>query len=75
VLRFKLHDYHFCADIYSHFIPRSSPPNVFIGGPVPNPPGFPPFEILRAVSTIERLKACGNDGLLIQGDREIDGDC
>ena len=24
--------------------------NVFIGGPVPNPPGFP-------------LKACGNDGL------------
>jgi len=29
-----------------------SPPNVFIGGPVPNPPGFP-------------LKACGNDGLRI----------
>jgi hypothetical protein len=30
-----------------------SPPNVFIGGPVPNPPGFP-------------LKACGNDGLRIE---------
>jgi hypothetical protein len=32
--------------------PKASPPNVFIGGPVPNPPGFP-------------LKACGNDGLRI----------
>ena len=30
--------------------PKASPPNVFIGGPVPNSPGFP-------------LKACGNDGL------------
>src|SRR6266576_992692 len=29
---------------------RASPANVFIGGPVPDPPGFP-------------LKACGNDGL------------
>src|SRR5213593_3100429 len=29
---------------------KASPPNVFIGGPVPNSPGFP-------------LKACGNDGL------------
>ena len=29
---------------------KSSPPNVFIGGPVPVSPGFP-------------LKACGNDGL------------
>jgi hypothetical protein len=29
---------------------KESPPNVFIGGLVPNPPGFP-------------LKACGNDGL------------
>ena len=25
--------------------------------------GFPPFEGLRAVSPVERLKACGNDGL------------
>jgi hypothetical protein len=33
-------------------IPQSSLPNAFIGGPVPNPPGFP-------------LKACGNDGLRI----------
>src|SRR5918996_396917 len=24
------------------FVLKSSPPNVFIGGPVPNPPGFPP---------------------------------
>jgi hypothetical protein len=31
---------------------KASPPNVFIGGPVPDPPGFP-------------LKACGNDGLRI----------
>ena len=30
--------------------PKSSPPNVFIGGPVRNSPGFP-------------LKARGNDGL------------
>jgi hypothetical protein len=30
--------------------PKASPPNVFIGGPVPVSPGFP-------------LKACGNDGL------------
>jgi hypothetical protein len=29
--------------------PSSSPPNVLIGGPVRNSPGFP-------------LKACGNDG-------------
>jgi len=29
-----------------------SPPNAFIGGPVPNLPGFP-------------LKACANDGLQI----------
>ena len=29
-----------------------SPPNVFIGGPDPDSPGFP-------------LKACGNDGLWI----------
>jgi hypothetical protein len=29
--------------------PKASPPNVFIGGPVPVSPGFP-------------LKACGNDG-------------
>ena len=34
------------------FVLKASPPNVFIGGPVPNPPGFP-------------LKACGNDGLRI----------
>ena len=27
-------------------------------------PGFPPFESLRAVSPVERLKACGNDGLV-----------
>jgi hypothetical protein len=33
-------------------IPKASPPNDFIGGPVPNAPGFP-------------LKACGNDGLRI----------
>jgi hypothetical protein len=32
------------------FIPRSSPPKVFIGGPVRTSPGFP-------------LKACGNDEL------------
>src|SRR4030095_2042196 len=31
--------------------PKSSPPNVLIGGPVRIPPGFP-------------LKACGNDGLV-----------
>jgi hypothetical protein len=30
------------------FALKASPPNVFIGGPVPNPPGFP-------------LKACGNE--------------
>jgi hypothetical protein len=30
-------------------IPTPSPPNVFIGGPAPEAPGFP-------------LKACGNDG-------------
>ena len=34
------------------FVLKASPPNVFIGGPVPDPPGFP-------------LKACGNDGLRI----------
>ena len=34
---------------------RGSSPNI--------PPGFPPFERLRAVSMVERLKACGNDGL------------
>ena len=34
------------------FVLKASPPNVFIGGPVPNQPGFP-------------LKACGNDGLRI----------
>ena len=32
------------------FVFKASPPNVFIGGPGPEPPGFP-------------LKACGNDGL------------
>jgi hypothetical protein len=31
---------------------KSSPPNAFIGGPVPNPPGFP-------------LKARGNDDRFI----------
>jgi hypothetical protein len=31
-------------------------------GASPDSPGFPPFEILRAVSPVERLKACGNDG-------------
>jgi hypothetical protein len=31
-------------------IPNASPPNVLIGGPDPDSPGFP-------------LKACGNDGL------------
>ena len=31
-------------------IPKASPPNVSIGGPVPNPPGFP-------------LTTCGNEGL------------
>jgi hypothetical protein len=31
---------------------KASPPNVFIGGSAPNPPGFP-------------LKACGNDALRI----------
>jgi hypothetical protein len=31
-------------------IPKASPLNVFIGGPIPISPGFP-------------LKACGNDGL------------
>ena len=30
--------------------PKASPPNVLVGGAVPDPPGFP-------------LKACGNDGL------------
>jgi hypothetical protein len=34
------------------------------GGQCEDPPGFPPFETLRAVSIVERLKACGNDGLL-----------
>jgi hypothetical protein len=34
------------------FVCRQSPPNVFIGGPDPEPPGFP-------------LKACGNDELQI----------
>jgi hypothetical protein len=33
-------------------IPKASPPNVSIGGPAPNSPGFP-------------LNACGNDGLRI----------
>jgi NitT/TauT family transport system substrate-binding protein len=33
------------------FALKASPPNIFIGGPVPNPPGFP-------------LQTCGNDGLL-----------
>jgi hypothetical protein len=32
-------------------LPRPSPPNVLIGGPVRIPPGFP-------------LEACGNDGLV-----------
>ena len=32
-------------------VPRSSPPNALIGGPVRIPPGFP-------------LKACGNDGMV-----------
>ena len=32
-------------------LPKASPPNVLIGGPVPISPGFPP-------------KACGNDGRL-----------
>ena len=42
-------------------IPRASPPNVFIGGPVPNLSGFP-------------LKACGNDGLRI-GDLHNTASC
>jgi hypothetical protein len=34
-------------------VSKLSPPNVFIGGPVRTPPGFP-------------LKACGNDGIRIR---------
>jgi hypothetical protein len=37
------------------FVLKASPPNVFIGGPVPNPPVASPVE--------PPLKACGNDGL------------
>jgi hypothetical protein len=33
-----------------YFIPKASPPNVLIGGPVPVSPGFP-------------IEAFGNDGL------------
>jgi hypothetical protein len=39
-------------------LPRESPPNVLIGGPVRIPPGFP-------------LKACGNDGLV--GELGVEG--
>src|SRR6266511_5017440 len=39
-------------------LPRPSPPNVLIGGPVRIPPGFP-------------LKACGNDGLI--GELGVEG--
>ena len=39
-------------------LPKPSPPNVLIGGPVRIPPGFP-------------LKACGNDGLV--GELEVEG--
>ena len=42
---------------------RLPPPNVFVGGPVRVSLGFPPFEGLKAVSSVERLKACGNDRL------------
>jgi hypothetical protein len=35
----------------------------WVGGPARVSPGFPPFETLRAVSIVERPKACGNDGL------------
>ena len=39
------------------FVLKASPPNVFIGGPVPNLPVVSPVE--------PPLKACGNDGLRI----------
>src|SRR5918996_4004734 len=59
------------------FVLKSSPPNVFIGGPVPNPPGFPPKDGCaegrirpkpcgESVQSFvaDPLKACRNDGLV-----------
>src|SRR5215831_10962739 len=39
----------------------------FNWGPLSVSPGFPPFETLRAVSIVERLKTCGNDGARTPG--------
>jgi hypothetical protein len=45
------------------FMPRSSPPNVFIGVQSEDPPGFH-FDKLSVASPVEPpLKACGKDGL------------
>jgi hypothetical protein len=45
------------------FALKASPPNVFIGGPVPNPPGFPPKDGSVQSFVADPLKTCGNDGL------------
>ena len=42
---------------------RRHPPNAFIGVPVPDSSGFPPFESLRAVSPVDRIEAFADDRL------------